>query len=339
MFLLALLAQGCGERYRRAEAFNLNAESLSPAKMRNFDRNGEQVELKLIRWDDLDPDDTYAVDGESIRFRPIREAEAVPSTQRSLFGAGELAGVLAGLAIDTVREQLEKEAARHTQQFRSRLYDDEFWQSPGKPRYAGFELIRWTTAFPKPDDESTETRPPAAFRLVCAFEPAEHDRRMMMIRPVYLRVASAAAKTSNFLGSGHKIEVDTNIIMHAAYFSRKEGFIQRSVADASFKVTGYDLVSSPCLTATWDEDEESWRGPLASRYAGYFLAPPLPEVETEFTSNEQGGVFQLFVAVTEKDESRVQKDLLRFSEFVGENKANVVEFATQSADRAAPRGP
>lgn len=353
--VLVCYGLGCSGNAGYTRAALGSGSGLAPAAMRQFDRRGEQVTLRLLQYDDLRPctcatgtpvDGDSAVeevgatqertacgcykikcDEETTVVIPGKPGELPERAVRMVGVETILLTAAVGFAVDAIKTELEKEAARHIQQYKDRLYADDFWEAPGIPRYAGFELIRSTRSY-----DGNGNRP-HAFKMICVFVPADHDRRIFLIRPVYLRLTSAAAKVSRD-GSDRTLTISTNILMDAAFINTKDQFVQESVANTTFEVKGYSLHESKRKTASYDPATDQWGGSLKHQVAGYFRAPPLVASEKAITEgwadDEQGGAFRLLVAITETDDSRMRNTLIKFAEIVGENRDKVIEAVTSS---------
>ncbi len=332
----ALLLGACSgtPRYSAIEPAR-SASNSSPSSKRHYDRNGEVVVLRLIPYSERESLE------ERLKISIPPQPDAIPVNDRSLFGAGELAAELVGLAVDAIKTELEKEAKRHVQQYTRTLYADGYWQDAGVPRYLGFELIRTTDAFPAENPAS---------RLVCLFNHSQYDRRLVLLRPVYFKLNSAAAKVSPSGRKGRRLTVEFNAVMNTAIINKDGVLTPRQLADVNLKIPGYSLEDSKALTAnfstTTDADgveTSTWTGELAGWIAGYFLAPPIQfggGASGWFTLN-QGGLIKLEVAVTETDDSRARTNILEFAEFVGSQKERLQAAAREAATASSgtPGGP
>lgn len=246
----------------------------------SYVREGETVSLRLITWEQWkDPSlymrPTYLNENKqrvSVELPPelVPLGSAVAKDTLRNFGLGELAGAIVGAAVDFVKVQIEKEAAKHTQQFKQFTYADDFWKGPGMANYAAFEVIRYADGYDTPE------RP--AFRMVCAIVPSRYDRRIVLLRPVYLKVNAAAAKVSPGWSGRRRFSIEAQTIVQGASIDDKGGFEQKDLADATLSVPGYDLGESAELYSTFVD--KAWRGPLSDSVAGYFRAP-MPPVTKE----------------------------------------------------------
>jgi hypothetical protein len=321
MLVLVGVVAGCSMQPRTLAA--ASDKTLPRSSTRHYDRDGETVTLRLIPMDEW----------EALGVGKL----PAPVDKDRFFGeAASLAGAAVGAVVDIVQAELKKEAARHTQQYSAFLYADDFWDKKS-PRYGGFEIRRETTAYghvpADAEGDACEARP--AFRLVCAFVPSRHEPRLFLIRPVFLQVNSAKAKVSPSGRAGRVLTIEARTLIEAMAIDDKGNFFQREVADALLKVPGYSLETSRQLTSTYSEDDGKWTGPLASQVAGYFMAPI-----ASGDGGQSGGAFRLALVVTETDDSRAQKTLLQFSDFVGEQRERVVEVVKGAIDGdGKPTGP
>jgi hypothetical protein len=279
MFLatIAMFVVGCA-----------SSGAAGPSSNRSYVREGENVFVRLVTWEEWnDPKiyarPTYSVEKNvsvKVELPPELKVLGVAEADEALRfgGVGEVAAALVGAAIDFVKVQLEKEAAKHTQQYKQFTYADDFWKGPGLAKYAAFELIRYADGFNTPEKP--------AFRMVCAIVPSRYDRRIVLLRPVYLKVNAAAAKVSPGWSGDRRFTIEAKTVVQGAGVDDKGGFEQKDLADATLSIPGYNLDESPALYATFKKNEGNstgdgvWEGPLKDSVAGYFRAP-LPPVTKE----------------------------------------------------------
>lgn len=319
---------GCSATGTAARGQAAKANDLPLSSRRHFDRTGEAVEIRLFTYEEWKDDCRYKDLGVELPKKPA----PISTNNNFALGAAGVAAALVGVVVDAVKVELEKEAAKHVQQYTDILYADDFWAEPGVPRYAGFELIRTTSAF-------SDDRP--ASRIIFMFDPSDHDRRLMLIRPVYLKVNSAAAKVSAGLDKHRRFTIQVNALMETVVLNEKL-LLQTTTADASFAVRAYSLDASNALRASFDPEKNKWSGPLAQHVAGYFVAPlinfgrgPSPG----WYSQTEGGAFKLSIAVTETDDSRARETILKFSEFVGSQKETLQQAASGLVSGSPSGGP
>lgn len=223
-----------------------------------------------------------------------------------------VAGAVIGAIVEYVQVKLKEEAAKHERQFGATVYAGDFWEADRVPKYAGFEVIRTT------DSHALEN---PAYRLICAFEYSKSDPRICLIRPVYLRVDAAKAKVTAINGK-RRISTKSDILMTGAWIDDQNGFRQQDLANASFTYSAYDVAKPATLKSTWTENG-GWTGELATSVYGYFRTPPLSKGTTE------GGAFRLSVFVTERDESKTAKTLVRIADYIGAQKQVIIESVTK----------
>lgn len=252
----------------------------------SYVREGETVAIRLITWEEWDDPaanvrPTYLGDaGERVAIElPPQLGLLQPEVALEAFRVREVAAAIVGAVVDFVKVRLEKEAAKHTQQFRQFTYADDFWKGPGLANYAAFELVRNAKGY--------DTAENPAFRMVCAIVPSRYDRRIVLLRPVYLKVNAAAAKVSPGWSGDRRLTIEVQTVIQGAGLDDKGGFEQRDLADATLRVPGYNLNQSPALYATFHQTnpagDGAWKGPLEHSVAGYFRAP-MPPITKESQS-------------------------------------------------------
>lgn len=277
------------------------------------DIRGERVTINLIPYKDYD-DCNSAIRSFLITQSIALPPKPVPQTPSKLTTTAidSVVGAVIGAIVEYVQVKLKEEAAKHERQFGATLYAGDFWDANGSPKYAGFEVIRTTDSHPSKDP---------AYRLICAFEYSEGDSRICLIRPVYLRVDAAKAKVTAINGK-RRISTKSDILMTGAWIDHQNAFRQQDLANASFAYSAYDVAKPATLKSTWT-DNVGWTGELATSVYGYFRTPPLSEDKTA------GGAFQLSVLVTERDESKTAKTLVRIADYIGAQKQVIVESVTK----------
>lgn len=387
----------------RSEYSSATSEWPSP-RVRSFVRDGERVNLRLItheRWA-TDYAGLTGADNKPIvlpdQLDAIEPQNAL--VYRSLPMLDSAIGAAVGVLVDVVKAEIEKEAARHQQQFTQSTYADDFFKGPGRCRYAAFEVERIAKDF---GDAAHPESP--AFRMICAILPSKHDRRIFLLKPVFLRLNAAAAKVSESSGGATTLSIKVNTVLQGAKVKKDGTLEQPNLADATFTWSGYDLKTRPIMSATFDRQTNTWSGELRDATAGYFLSPtPYPDETTSSDAARDaekagaasvalagakaeldrlnaadpkdpaatkkaedavgaakkesdaagaalarsqsrwevasaGGAFRLYVAVTETDDSKAKEHLLKFAEFVGGQKDELVKQAKAAVTGTDPGTP
>ena len=341
-----------------AIAVSAHSDDFGNSSERHYVREGHRVTLNLITYQEWEKSYKNQL-GITLPNRPdpvtIDKLEAVPADRAAI--AGAVVGAVAGIVIDLVEKELKREAAKHEQQFKALTYADDFWEGFDQPKYVAIEIIREAGDYTSAKDQP-------AFRMIFYLDPSDHDSRMFLLRPVYLRVIASGARVSA-LGGDRCQTITVNTIMEAAEFNDKGAFSQTIIANNELQFVGYNLNESNELTSTYDRVDNAWTGELTPYVAGYFRAPrakgnpdaladielinsriqslrdddqnqhqeAIENLETErstvfknWVSANKGGAFKLFVLVTESDDSRTKQTLLDIAEFVGSNKDKAIEF-------------
>lgn len=295
----------------------------APVTARNYARESETVTLHLVRWSEAEKCKALGFGDRPAPAIFLREDITDRPEQRFL-PIAEVAGALVGAVVDIVKAEIEKEAAKHEQQFSQSAYGDDFWTVDVKdevegaktfrttrltPNYAGFELLRETADFREEN---------AAFRLAVKFAPAQGDCRLVMMQPTQFRDYASAAKVSSTVRGRRTLTITVNTVVQSVAFDEKGGFALVSAPEASFALRGYDLNEAKLLTDPH----------LQGFQAGFFLAPQPTGVPTAPAHSDLAeGIFKLFVVVTEKDDSSAKTTILRFADIVGAQREPLIKAA------------
>jgi hypothetical protein len=291
------------------------------------DEQRDELRWEFAREDDPESRSTYALrvligptderDGTKSVLSAIQSAdpraEEFEKRLREVFPQGkgqESAALLAALApiaidwlFDTVKSVVKEQSELYESQYSAVAYAGGFWQesilgeSGDTPRYAGFELIRWTNQQPESGGEP-------AMRLVVAFIPSADDNRFFLLEPLFLQVQAARAKVARSKG---KLSLRVNGTLEGSWVTEKFEHRKENVATIDWLVDNISLAdTSPKYFF------RSKQRPDLPYVAGWFLSPPL-SYRSDGQGNPQrlaaGTPVRLAVVVTEHDKSGAKERL------------------------------
>ncbi|MEO1583720.1 MAG: hypothetical protein AAFR96_04005 [Planctomycetota bacterium] len=340
---LALMASGC----TTIEDYTLNSLTfvgIETSDVHN-DTDGERTEVRMLKYADGANSLRFNINPkETINLQLPDSGAAAEVFDFGMAEASALASTLLKFGLDQAQRAIEKAADAHERSFTGLAYDTDFWDVyPTQPRYAGFEIKRFT--------ERMGDVP--AFHLVCAFEYGKGDGSTFLVKPVYFVTRTAKACVSRTSGK-RRLDSKIDLKLTGAYVDA-QGILQTpELATVSGTFENYVLnpdreygneficqgegsgwvpvkrrssgADSGALVKIDADDLQLWHAAFAERYIGFFSAPPVSVVKDnngDAYPSQQGGTFKLTVVVTETDRSEVPDQLVKLSNAIGENEDDI----------------
>jgi hypothetical protein len=288
-----------------------------PRHPRSAQLRGERTTITMLTLDD------FNVIARRINYHELTELDLAtwsepsgPTARRGraeFAAAAVLAPIVAGMAVDFVKTQLEEEASRYEAQYTARVAEDLFWIKKGngfQQHWAGFQMTRSTT----------ESGAAPAFELVCLFQPGA-DPRLLRVKPVFIRIAGAKAKVLGHrwwapwtrLMSDEELEVNVDVELDGMWMDEQQHLHANKLAALAFKVTGYELGPA---------------APILDPAPAFGWFPGVPRTKG---IAEGSGAFTLEVKVTERDPSRAKQLVDRAGKELAAHRSDIVQAVTPKA--------
>lgn len=335
LILPCLLAQGCS--------------IFLPANQNSYDLKGERVSVRMLSTVDLCnlQNDLNKNNSQNKAVNIGLDGDACKPKGEEFAFAAPLAAAAAGFAMDFIKKRMEEEASHYEAQFSKRKAEQDFWifkqpkvkdkngkEIPKTDRegksmpveqklnYAGFEIVRETIEHPYSDP---------AFRMVFTFM-SSNDGTALMIKPTYIREASAKAKVlSNwsvaswfnwFTKADGEVEVNVDVKLDAFWTDEKNISHQDRVASYPLNLGNFDLNK---ITELDQKD-------LVEKEGGWFGAIPCSN-KAKKDDNNKCGNFWLEVTVTEKDTSNAKKYLEEGAQLAADKKETVINLVAEKISK------
>lgn len=298
--------------------------ALLPPHANSDFRKDEHVSLQLLADDEFDETlkcrfkAAFGKTIEEYREDSDRDPTSGDDAQPKIVDA---AAAVAGLVVDTVAKQLDKEANRYEAQFGATIAVENFYKNEqgSELTHYGFEMTRRTT---RDDDD---------FRLVFGIAPSD-DGHFFRVAPLLLQVRRAKAKVVtddwwsyfNFLwkwawGAGHHLRINVDLSIRSLWRDRNGKYHNEVTADFSFKIPSYDLNRNAAPIVFGEALDAS----------GWFGAVPRSAPVGE--GGKAGkGTLQIDIKVTESDPSNVADLLIRAKGILEDNRGKLIDSIARS---------
>lgn len=254
-----------------------------------------------------------------------------------------IASLLAGLVVDTVKTEMEKEAKKYEQQFTAWTEDPNFWEYTVETnklkitqKYYGFAMSRWSKEAPR----GTNATSVPAMRIVVAMKVNKDDPRFLQLTPLFFQTKKAMAKIAS--GSG-KLTSRVRIALEASFVDKGLNMrLNETLGIADWEVSNYDLneteqfffrnkdyrAGNPYITGVFASPPISYLDEDLDAKPDVISMHPIPKANTN-----RATPIRVTVQVTERDETKAAEYIERAAKFLADKKGAIQKAAGEAVGK------
>lgn len=297
--------------------------SFPPAHENSFYVKDEKVSIRMLQCGELRE---YAADWNKA-FESVQVPYACPACgveARSLPGAA--VGILAPLAFDYIKRELDKEAENYVQQFGATYFGRDFWTGQSgdcDQKYYGMELVRFAAGHNGVAIRNEPGTP--VFKMIYGI--ARDREGFFWAAPLFFKTDQAKARVASW-GSSHEIDTKVEIGIDSVWTDDKGKYHSGNVASFdALMITGYNIDKPRELRPSCTNGGSGSCGHLEGGLNSFAGVPA-----SGHAGQGQTGNFWLKVLVTESDRAKTKKYITALAGLLDKNKARAVDYIKKQAE-------
>ncbi|MBI5102715.1 MAG: hypothetical protein HZB33_12905 [Nitrospirae bacterium] len=291
--------------------------SFPPPHENSFFDKEEKVTVRMLKCEDLAG---YAHDWDKA-FESVNVRYSCPQCIAEQKAVAETAvGILAPLAFDYIKKELNKEAENYVQQFGSTYFGRDFWSGQNgacDQKYYGVEVVRSAAGHTGKAVDNGSAEP--AFKLLYGL--ARDREGFFWASPLFFKTRQAKTKVASW-GSSHKIDTKIEIAIDSVWVDDKGKFHSGNVADFEpLMISGYDIDKSMELRPSCVSKASADCGHLDGGLTSFAGVPASANA-----GGREAGNFWLKVLVTESDTAKTKKYITDLAGLLDKKRDKAVDY-------------